>query len=57
MLNKTVPVKMKDSERVTETVIGTKMCRHVPGRSRLQYSDLRMGPGVISLRIYIYMGD
>ena len=56
-MNKTVPVKMKDSERVTETVIGTKMCRHVPGRSRLQYSDLRMGPGVNSLRIYIYMGD
>ena len=52
-MNKAMPVKMKD----TETMIGTKMCRHVPGRSRLQYSDLRMGPGVNSLRIYIYMGD
>ena len=56
-MNKTVPVKMKDPERATETVIGTKMCRHGPGKSRLQYSDLRMGPGVNSLRIYIYMGD
>ena len=49
---------MKDPERATETVIGTKMCRHVPGRSRLQYYDLRMGPGVVSLKfIYIWATD